>query len=365
VRLARGASASLCLALLASPLLVSAQGSPRHAAPDASSAHAAPPAPSARPAAAAPVAPSQEAKAAAQALFDEAMALRKQSASAEACAKLEESLRLDPAPGAKFYFAECMERAGKLASAWLLYTEVADAMAATGQEKREQFARERSAALAPKLARLQVVVPESARVPGLVVRRDRVLLGEAQWGFAVPVDPGSHTVEATAPGLQPFTTTVDVREAGSTVKVDIPALGSAASTPVTCATASSAASASPTAAPSDPPVVLGMSLRTSGLALGGVAALGFAAGAVLGGVAISKQNASNRGPCDLARDVCSPEGLALRADAITAATGSTIAFVASGVLLAAGVVLFALPSVRARRTAVVAHPGGLSVEGRW
>jgi hypothetical protein len=336
--------------LLGAPRAALPQGAPR------------PPAPQGAPRGSA--APSQEPKAAAQALFDEAMALRKKGSSAEACAKLGESLRLDPAPGTKFYLAECLEQSGKLASAWLLYVEVADAMAASGQQKREVFARERSAALFPKLARLEIVVPAAARVPGLVVRRDGVPLGEAQWGFAVPVDFGKHTVEVTAPNQRPFTKTVDVHEAGATETIDVPR-------PTPMADGPPAASVPPTGGALSP--IFGAPLAKAGLAAGGIGVVGLALGGALGALAISKQNASNRGPCDLARDVCSREGLSLRADAITAAAGSTIAFVAGGVMLAAGVVLVVLPAVRpARATAdnlspvtIALRPGGLSLEGRW
>jgi hypothetical protein len=299
---------------------------------------------------------SQEPKAAAQALFDAAMALRKQGEWAEVCAKLHESLRLDPAPGTKFYLAECLEQTGKLASSWLLYTEVADLMANTGQQKREAAARERAAALSPKLARLQVVVPQAARVPGLVVKRDSVALGEAQWGFAAPVDFGTHTIEASAPGRQAFSKTVELREAGSTVTVELPGwAGSAVPPPVL------------TAAPSaEPRPGLPFSLKAAGVVLGSLGLVGGGVGAALGSVALHKQADSNRGPCDAVRNTCSPEGLALRAEAITAASGSTVSFVAGGVLFAAGVVLVLWPAPAGKPVAALrVHPNGLALEGQW
>ncbi|MEZ4295920.1 MAG: hypothetical protein R3B70_13175 [Polyangiaceae bacterium] len=321
-----------------------------------------------------PAPSSTERKAAAQALFDEAMSLRKKESWPEVCAKLQESLRLDPAPGTRFYLAECLEQTGKHASAWLLYTEVADAMANTGQHARETAARDRAAALSPKLARLRVDVPPAARVAGLVIKRDGVTLGEAQWGFAAPVDAGPHTIEATAPEKPPFTKTIDVTEPGQTIAVELPPWSTAAP---------------PQAAPLDTPVPtatlapdtapLPFSFRTAGILLGGISLAGVAAGSALGALALSKHNESNRGPCDLARDVCTQEGLALRSDAITAATGSTVAFVAAGVLFAGGVTLLLWPQpaspttgaspppppVSFAPTRLVATPGGLSLEGTW
>ncbi len=308
---------------------------------------------------------SHENKAAAQTLFDQAMDLRKKGSHEEACAKLTESQRLDPAPGTKFYLAECLEQIGKLASAWTLYTEVADEMATTNQKKREAFARERSAALAPRLSRVAIVVPDAVRTPDLLVRRGSVLVGEAQWGVAVPVDPGTLTIEATAPDRAPFSKTVDVREPGQTLTVVLPPwrppTPGPTATPTTTATATPTGptSVTPTASPSFPP------LRTAGLVLGGLGVAGLAVGAALGGLALAKKDESNAGPCDAARDVCSPEGLALRSDAITVATGSTVAFVVSGVVLAAGATLVVLPMTGAVRTSIVMRPDRLAVEGRW
>lgn len=305
--------------------------------------------------------PSTEARATAQALFDEAMALRKRDDFSGACSKLDESARLDPAPGTKFYLAECLERTGKLASAWMLYTEVADLMANSGQKKRETYARERGAALAPKIGRLRVVVPDGVKLPGLLVRRDAVSVGEGQWGFAAPVDFGSHTIEATAPNMKPFTKTVEVREPGSTLTIELPPW-----TPLPAPSASAnAGSALASAAPSSSEAPASRPLRTAGLLIGAAGLAGLAVGGALGGVALAKQMESNRGPCDEATDVCSTAGLALRSEAITMATGSTIAFIASGVVLAAGVVLVVLPPARAARTALVVRPGGLSLEGKW
>jgi hypothetical protein len=190
------------------------------------------------------------------------------------------------------------------------------------------------------------------------------VLGEAQWGFAVPVDPGNHTIEATAPDRPPFTKTLELREAGSTITVELPPWTSAPAV---------------TAAPGPAPVLsaqpqLPFSLRTAGIALVGLGLAGGAVGAALGSVALAKQAESNRGPCDPASDVCSPAGLALRSDALTAASGSTVAFVAAGALFAAGMVLVLWPTSQehgsARSsglpgTALIVHPNSLSLEGRW
>src|SRR5215475_12694681 len=67
-----------------------------------------------------------EKRAAAQALFEAARKLTAQDKFAEACPKLLESYKLDPAIGTKFYLADCYEHVGKLARAWTYYLEVVE-----------------------------------------------------------------------------------------------------------------------------------------------------------------------------------------------------------------------------------------------
>src|SRR5262245_38278640 len=63
--------------------------------------------------------------AAAEVLFEAGKNLMERGDYAAACPKFEESYRLDPATGALFALALCHERAGKIATAWVEYMEVA------------------------------------------------------------------------------------------------------------------------------------------------------------------------------------------------------------------------------------------------
>ncbi len=170
---------------------------------------------------------------AAQKAFDDGMKLLEQNKVADACPKLEESQRLDPAMGTQFRLAECWEKLGRTASAWTLFRQVVSEAQAAGRDDRASVSSARAAALEPRLTRLSILVAPSARVPGLIVRRDGATVEEALWGRGIPVDPGEHLISASAPGKKSWETQQQARS--GTVEVAIPALdpilGAAATPP--------------------------------------------------------------------------------------------------------------------------------------
>jgi len=159
----------------------------------------------------------------AQALFDQAKKLMAAGKYDEACPKLAESQRLDPGIGTKYNLADCYEKQGKLATAWGLFLEVAAESKAAGQPDREKVARGRAETLKPKLPYLSITVADGATA-GLEVKRDDIVVGQAQLDTPIPVDPGKHTVSATAPGKKPWQATVTTTKAGATETVQVPAL---------------------------------------------------------------------------------------------------------------------------------------------
>jgi hypothetical protein len=104
--------------------------------------------------------------------------------------------------------------------------------------------------LEPKLARFSIALTAGTEVPGLEVRLDGTVLGRATWDVAAPIDPGSHVVEARAPGYRTWTTPFDI-EAAASRSIAIPSL-SAASTPTP---ATAPAPATSTAVPAVAPNV--------------------------------------------------------------------------------------------------------------
>ena len=274
--------------------------------------------------------------AAAEALFNEAQRLAQAGKYEQACPKYAESVRLEEGIGVRLYLADCYERMGRTASAWAQFREAED-LATKQDDKRAATARQRAAALEPQLARLVVQVEPGADAPALEVRRDDTLVGRAQWGLPVPVDPGPHTVVATAPGKKPrrldLAVTPGAPAVASIGPLDDDAPGeTAAPAPVVPATSSPAE-------PPLPPLPPGGTQRMIAYAVAGVGVAGIVVGSVFGFDTISKNNASNAGPCH-PDNTCDNDGLSLRKAAERSAAASTIAFVAGGAAVAAGAVLY-------------------------
>lgn len=251
---------------------------------------------------------------AAQALFDEGRELMQNGLPSEACPRFEESNRLEPGLGTRFHLATCYEALGKLASAHALFLEVAAEAKQRGQDERERVARQKAQALEPRLSRLTVEVPFSSS-PELRIERDGTPIGSAQWGLAVPVDPGRHRVSASAPGRSPWSTEVSVAAEGAFTRVEVPPLVETQQS------------------------FFAPTTRKLGLAALGVGVGTIALGSVFTVQAISKKDASKEAGCS--NDRCpTEEGLSLRQQAISAGQRATWAMSIGAVGLGAAAALF-------------------------
>jgi hypothetical protein len=172
-----------------------------------------------------PVFAQKDVAAEAEALFREGKRLLEKKDFTNACPKLAESYRLDPATGALLALAVCHEGEGRTATAWAEFGEVAARSKAEGRADRERASREKSAALGPKLSTLTISLPaEVAATKGLSLKRDDVEIGQAVWGTPIPVDPGPHVVEATAAGKQSWRVTVTIGPLHDARVVEVPKL---------------------------------------------------------------------------------------------------------------------------------------------
>jgi len=144
-----------------------------------------------------------ERRAMAEMLFFTARGLMEAERYAEACTKLAESHRLDPASGTLLNLAVCHEKEGKIASAWGEFRQAIVEARRAGRADREALAREHADALEPELPLLMIAVPPAAQQPGLQITRNGVRLAPASWSTALPVDPGTVELSLRAPGFEP------------------------------------------------------------------------------------------------------------------------------------------------------------------
>ena len=101
---------------------------------------------------------------AAQALFDQAKKAMAAHNYAEACPKLEESLRMQEAVGTLLNLADCYEQNMQLASAWAKFHEVAARAHRAGRADVEQMANDRVRQIQERLSFLTIVIPRDTVV---------------------------------------------------------------------------------------------------------------------------------------------------------------------------------------------------------
>jgi len=258
--------------------------------------------------------------AAAQALFEQGRVLMARQRPEEACPKFEESQRLDPALGTEFNLASCYEKLGKLASAYALFTEVAAAARSTGQQQREEVARQRAEAVKPKLTKLVIVAPAGS-TGKLRIERDGTEIGEAQWGFPVPVDPGPHRVRAFGDSVGEWSLDIDIPSDGGVHQVEIPGAEHDSGSP-------------------------DLARRNWVLASAGVGVVGLATGSYFALRAISQKNAADAAGCH-GQQCPTPDGVDLRASAHRAGNLATVGMSLGIAGITAAALLWWLPDFAA------------------
>jgi hypothetical protein len=323
-------------------------------------------------------------KASAEALFNEGIALVNTGRVAEACAKFEGSQTLDPTLGTELRLADCYQRLGKTASAWALFKECQSIARQRGERGREDLARERVEALAPRLSYL-VIESDEPQLPGLSIRREGRPLPIASLGAKIPIDPGAQRIEVTATDRVEWTTTVNVPAAPGEWRVRIPrlkserdqsleeeraALAALDVAPLAQGRAPAGALRLEHAPRSEPP----HTQRTIGIVTTIAGLVGVSTGAGLAWYA-KRQNdrsRSNRYCPEDDQSGCTEAGLELRSRASAFAKASTVTLIASGAVLVTGIVVWstaATPSSEHAgfRLRTGAAPSGLhaSLEGTF
>jgi len=267
------------------------------------------------------VASAQTNVAAAEKLFREAQDAMKEGHYGEACAKFDASNQTDPQLGTLLNLAACREKEGKPASAWAAYTTLVDLASRAGDKDRVDYARRRAAAIEPTLPQLRLRV--AADVTLTEVKIDGQALGASAFATTIPIDPGTHAI-ALATSAKHWTQSVTIEKTGETsLDVRVPAEESA--TPVVITQ------------PIVPSKPASSGLRTVGLVLGGVGLASLAAGSIFGGIAVANMSTVNDQCKGLS---CSPAGFSASETVRATGWASTATFIAGGVLLATGVILY-------------------------
>lgn len=144
-------------------------------------------------------------------LFAESTELRNAGKWSEAAAKLREAIAIKETAGLRFHLAHCEEQLGQLVLAVGDYDR-ADELIRSGAKAPDvaTLLAPARAALAERLPSLLVKLPEDVTSATLSV--DGTPVAATLFGKPMPVDPGSHSVEATAAGRTRFTLQVRLEE---------------------------------------------------------------------------------------------------------------------------------------------------------
>ena len=163
----------------------------------------------------------------AEALFRQGRELLVAGKVSEACSAFEQSQRLEPAITTLLNLAGCREMNRQYASAWGYFLQAERETRASVDEESVKFhalAESRAKALEGKVSKLTISVSAAHEIDGLVVLRGTTPVEASAWNRALPIDGGTYTVTARAPGATAWTATVIVDEQADTKTVDIPKL---------------------------------------------------------------------------------------------------------------------------------------------
>jgi hypothetical protein len=273
----------------------------------------------------------------AEARFNEGLALLRAGNFVAACPKLEESVTLDPAPGAKFRLGECYEGLGKLAAAYRMFREVEADTRVEDTVDREEQVRAKLDDLEKRLSWVVVRAPEAVRkLEGFSVSQDGVpLSSEDLRAVRVPVDAGTHRFVVAATGYASVERTLTTTLTSPTT-LEVPVLEKLPETKVT-----------------EPPVVVPPPLRvapeqspsiTTGrvvsLVLFGASVAALAPGIGLGVVALSNWDDALARCEDGSRTRCPQEAIDAGNAAYDLGVVSTALFIGAGALAAGGLVMW-------------------------
>ena len=145
----------------------------------------------------------------ARAQFQRGIELEQAGNWSEAIQQFREVGQVRMTPQVRFHIAFCEEGLGRLVTAlggYELALAEADAVGA-------DFRTEVETSIAKLRERIpKLVIVRGTNAEAALVKLDGIDLGASSVGVEVPLDPGPHTITATAPGYEPFSQTADLHE---------------------------------------------------------------------------------------------------------------------------------------------------------
>jgi hypothetical protein len=267
---------------------------------------------------------------------------------ADARDRFREALAIRSSPKVLFSLAQAEEQLGQVASAQADYGRALEGAKAAAESDVVAAAEQAQRAIEPRVPHVRVVVSGASGATATLDEQPIVV------GTAVAMDPGAHRVVVSAPGMRAVTASLAI---GERQTLDVPVhLEPPGPPPTRLETAPRVTSSA-------------VPWRTIGLVAAGAGVVGIGVGTAWGLVAKSKNDQSNSSGCT--GDRCTASAAAVRHDALSAASASTVAFVVGGVLAAGGVVLWLVAPTRDADHAVGVTPvalgggGGIVVMGSW
>jgi PEGA domain len=281
----------------------------------------------------------------------------------DALQKLRRVVEVKRTGGVAYHVALCEEHLGQLAAALDDYTAAQGLARDENAQDVLRLVGKRITDLAQRVPHVTIRVP--ADVPDARVTLDGAALPAAVLGTSIPVDPGDHRVEATAPGHSPASRVVTLREHDSTaVYLTLPPLVAPPAPPASPSPPPPDASASPSA-PQNPVTAETPSAPRTAALLSTAGAVVLAAGGVGAYVLAGNAHASGKTSCaqviSTSPDACNSQKSAVHVWDFTAAG----AWVAAAAVGAVAVVLWARPAPAAASASLLVGLGGVDLEGRF
>jgi hypothetical protein len=285
------------------------------------------------------------------------------------------------APPHLLFMARAHQRLGQLVKAREAYMKIVKEQLAPNAPQAfrdaQVAAEEERKLVEPKIGRLTINVEGAEAAKDLTVSVDGQPISAVLLGVPQPMDPGTHTVTATASGFkaQPASVTLKDAERGAvTVKLEVDPNAPA---PVVAPAGGTPAAPVVTADSGAPPSDTAPSGGSNGMRIGSYVGFGVGvAGVALGTVFVLK-SASSRKDADKAADELAASGCnpcsddsplaqkvhGLDDDARSAQTLGIVGYIVGGVGIATGVTLFVLSSRAEKNTAYVAPYVGFGGAG--